>query len=574
MSHWNLPAKFKHVEETHFGLRRMRCFAERPASFYAMFEHSVARFPAREAVVCGGERLSYAQLDAQVTSASAGLSAQGIRAGERVVLMLPNGVPFIVAFLAVLRMGAIAVPVSMREQAAGLAYVLNQCQAACVVLDAQELPRLSSAWQGGAAPSVRVSVVVDGTPGSTAFNATSAHNATVAAEATPVAQGAATTSPTAATKVIDWHKLLNTPTPSVTTIATQEEDTAILLYTSGTTGHPKGAMLANLNIVHSIMHFEVCMALSEQDRSLLAVPASHVTGVIAIIATQLAVGGCIVIMPEFKADSLLEVAARERVTHTIMVPAMYKLALMQPTVPALPAWRVGGYGGAPMSVALIDELAAQWPNLNLINAYGATETTSPTTCMPTGATRDHADTVGVAVPCADIKVVDDSGQPAPAGVTGELLIAGPMVVPGYWDNPQANASAFTDGYWHSGDLGSVDAQGFVRIFDRKKDMINRGGYKVFSVEVENAMLAVAGVVEAAVVGVPCPVLGERVHAFAHTSAPVDADAILAALRTRLADYKVPESMTFSDTPLPRNANGKLLKRALRERLVNRLADAR
>jgi O-succinylbenzoic acid--CoA ligase len=146
-----------------------------------------------------------------------------------------------------------------------------------------------------------------------------------------------------------------------------------------------------------------------------------------------------------------------------------------------------------------------------------------------------------------------------------------MVVPGYWNDPAATAASFTAGYWHSGDLGSVDAQGFVRVFDRKKDMLNRGGFKVYSVEVENTLMAWPGVAEAAVVGLPCPVLGERVHAFVHAPGVAADRADTAALRAhcaaRLADYKVPESITWSPAPLPRNANGKLLKRVLREQLA-------
>ena len=138
----------------------------------------------------------------------------------------------------------------------------------------------------------------------------------------------------------------------------------------------------------------------------------------------------------------------------------------------------------------------------LLNCYGATETTSPATMMPAGRTRAHADSVGVALPCAEIRVMDDAGREVPAGETGELWIGGPMVVPGYWANPEATAASFTAGYWHSGDLGSVDAQGYVRVFDRKKDMLNRGGYKIYSVEVENVLMAWPGMVEAAVVGGP------------------------------------------------------------------------
>jgi long-chain acyl-CoA synthetase len=137
--------------------------------------------------------------------------------------------------------------------------------------------------------------------------------------------------------------------------------------------------------------------------------------------------------------------------------------------------------------------------------------------IPMGQTRGHADSVGVPLPAARVTVMDGDGRELPAGETGELWIAGPMVVPGYWANPEATATSFTDGYWHSGDLGSVDAEGYVRVFDRKKDMLNRGGYKMYSVEVENALMAWPGMVEAAIVGRPCPVLGERVHAFVHAA---------------------------------------------------------
>jgi O-succinylbenzoic acid--CoA ligase len=310
------------------------------------------------------------------------------------------------------------------------------------------------------------------------------------------------------------------------------------------------------------------MRLDADDRSALAVPASHVTGLIATIAAMWRVGGAIVIVREFKADAFVELLAREHVTHTLMVPAMYKLCLLSAAFARadLSAWRIGGYGGAPMPVATIDELAERLPGLVLQNAYGATETTSPTTLMPAGLTRAHADAVGVALPCAEIRVMDEDGRELPAGEVGELWIGGPMVVPGYWGNAEATASSFTAGFWHSGDLGSVDANGFVRIVDRKKDMLNRGGYKVYSVKVENVLLSMPGVVEAAVIGVPCPVLGERVHAVLHAPGLGEADAerLRRHCAERLTDYEVPERFVWSTLPLPRNANGKVMKRVLRE----------
>ena len=217
-----------------------------------------------------------------------------------------------------------------------------------------------------------------------------------------------------------------------------------------------------------------------------------------------------------------------------------------------------------MPVATIDEIAARLPALTLQNAYGATETTSPATMIPAGLTRDHADSVGVALPAAEIRVMDDDGRELPIGATGELWIGGPMVVRGYWANPEATAASFSAGFWHSGDLGSVDAEGFVRIVDRKKDMLNRGGFKVYSVKVENVLMGWPGVVEAAVVGVPCPVLGERVQAVLYApGALIDEAALRRHCAERLADYEVPERFEWRSEPLPRNANGKVLKRVLR-----------
>ena len=334
----------------------------------------------------------------------------------------------------------------------------------------------------------------------------------------------------------------------------QEEDTAFILYTSGTTGRPKGAMLTHLNVVHSVLHFRHAMQLGPGERSLLAVPASHVTGLVAIILSMWGCAGCVVLMPEFKAPAYLELAARERITHTILVPAMYTLLLMQPTFASadLSAWRIGGYGGAPMPETTIATLAARLPRLELINAYGATETTSPATLLPAAMAAERPDSVGLTLPCAEIRVMDPQGREVAPGESGELWIRGPMVVPGYWDNPEGTRNGFRAGFWLSGDVGSIDAQGFVRVFDRLKDMLNRGGYKIFSVEVENVLAACPGVVESAIIGKPCPVLGERVHAFVSVNDPtLDAARLKAFCAARLADYKVPESFTIGSAPLPR-----------------------
>ena len=522
MNHWHSYPVLETRWEAHFGDRVVQCFTERRPNVAAMLEHSVRNHGNREALVFEGRRWTYEALDAEVARVAAGLHVHRLKPGDRVVLFLGNVPEFVIALYALQRIGAIAVPVSVREATPGLEYILNQCGAAAVIVAAELQTRVPVASQ---IPSVR-SVISTGAP----FENLKSHGTLTQ------------------------------------TAAVNEEDTALILYTSGTTGRPKGAMLTHLGIVHSAMHFAACMRLDATDRSALAVPASHVTGIIAIIATMLQVGGAVVMLREFRAAHYIGQAAAERVTHTILVPAMVNLILRQPELAQhdLSAWRVGGFGGAPMPVATIDALAERLPNLVLTNAYGATESTSPATCMPAGETRAHAATVGVPVPCGEIRVMDDQGREVANGQTGELWIGGPMMVKGYWDNPEATAQEFTAGWWHSGDLGSKDDEGYVRIFDRKKDMLNRGGFKIYSIEVENVLMALPGVVEAAVIGKPCPVLGERVHAVLYApGATPGIDAVRQHCAAQLADYKVPETVEFMDAPLPRNANGKVMKRELR-----------
>jgi O-succinylbenzoic acid--CoA ligase len=522
--------------ETLGGDRIVRCFAERPKSVHALFARAVAERPTHEALVSDEGRWSYADAEREVARIAVGLAERGVARGDRVALLIGNRAAFFFVLFALQSLGAIAVPLGVREQRPGLVWMLAQCGACAIVFDGDRADRVPDADE---VPSLRWRIAVD--------------------DDAPAAAG-----------TLALCQLGAEGRGLASAAAVAEEDTAIILYTSGTTGSPKGAMLTHLNIVHSVMHYAACMRLGPDDRGALAVPASHVTGLIATIAAMVHVGATIVVVAEFKATDFLARIEAERVTHTLMVPAMYKLCLLAPDFARhdLSSWRIGGYGGAPMPVATIDALAEALPSLVLVNAYGATETTSPTTMMPAGQTRAHPDTVGVALPCAEVVVMDDAGREVGAGETGELWIGGPMVVPGYWDNAAATAASFSAGFWHSGDLGSVDGEGYVRIFDRKKDMLNRGGFKVYSVEVENALMGYPGIVEAAIVARPCPVLGERVHAFVHAPGIArDEGAVRAHCAALLADYKVPETITWSEAPLPRNANGKLMKRLLRDTLL-------
>ena len=535
----NLPPSRRPAlrRERHFGDRVMQCFAQRPGSVAQMLAEAVTRNGAGEALVCGAERLTWQQLDALCSRLAGGLQREGVGAGDRVALLLDNGVPFVLAALACAKLGAIVVPLSARSQPPELAHALNDCGAVLVFVDSALEPRLPPVGETGA---LRQRCIVGEGPAGSALAA--------------------------------WL----TDAPAIAVHAAAEEDVAAILYTSGTTGRPKGALLTHLNIVHSAMHYELAMGLTEADRSMVCVPLSHVTGLIAQLATMLRCAGTLLVLPTFKAVDFLALAARERGTHTVMVPAMYKLCLLRTDLRAhdLRAWRVGAFGGAPMPPATIVELAQQLPGLILMNAYGATETTSPATIMPADEGSAHGDSVGRAVACGELAVMDACGRELPAGDSGEVWIKGPMVVPGYWNNASATAESFVGGYWRSGDLGRLDADGFLCLHDRLKDVINRGGYKVYSAEVEAVLAQHPAVLEAAVIGTPCAVLGERVHAFValrDAASGVSLDELASFSRARLSDYKVPEGWTLQDQPLPRNANGKLMKRVLREQLARSLS---
>jgi len=534
---WSTEPRWRTRHEAHYG-RVVRCFAERPPNLDALLRRAAADFPAAEALVAGSFRLDYRGLDETVERVAGNLAAAGLQRGERIALLLGNRPEFLYVVLAAARLGAVSVPLNVRQRLPENAFALAQSGAAALVHEAELAPYVPAA---AAAPQLRLRYALDG----------------AVAGARPFE---------------DLLRDARAPDVEV-----GEREVATILYTSGTTGRPKGAMLTHLGQLTSVLHFEMALGFAHgRERSVLAVPASHVTGLTAVLLAMLNVAGCTVLLPEFKAAAFLELAAAERMTHAIMVPAMYNLCLMQPAFDALDlsAWRYGGFGGAPMPTATIEALAARRPGLMLWNGYGATETTSPTACMPLGLTRGHEASVGHVLPCAEVRVMDEDGREVPPGEPGELWIAGAMTVPGYWDNPEATAANFTGGYWRSGDVGSIDRDGFVHVFDRRKDMINRAGYKVYCIEVENVLKQLDGIIEAAVVARPDPVLGERVQAFVWAEpAARDAEALRRFAAQRLSDYKVPDVVTWLDEPLPRNANGKVLKPALRERVAAELRGA-
>lgn len=515
--------------EQHFGDRVVLCRAGRPTGFHDLLADSSRRNPRGDALICGGLRLDWSSHEALTGRVAAGLFEAGIGRGDRVVLFLHNRAEYVVLLFAIARIGAISVPVGTREQASGLAYIVEQSGAAMVICEAELADRVP------VRPDL-ARVVLQPCGDDPCFG--------------PLAS--------------------ETTVPAV---AVDEEDAAFILYTSGTTGRPKGAIVSHLAIVHAALGYCHTMSLGPEDRSVCAVPLSHVTGLAAMVSALARAGGTLVVMPGFAVDTFLETASRTRMTHTVLVPAMYHLILARADLSrhALDTWRVGGFGGAQMPVPTIERLARELPRLGLMNCYGATETVIAAAIMPSRYVLSHSDCVGVVAPTIAIKAMDEMGREVPNGTPGELWISGPSVICAYWRNEEASRTNIVGGWWRSGDLGSIDQDGFVRVHDRIKDMINRGGYKIFSAEVESVLMSHPAVLEAAVIGQPCPVLGERVHAVVVLRDGIDtADLkreLIALCAGQLADYKVPETIHPRDTPLPRNANGKVMKTDLRNDLL-------
>jgi len=340
-------------------------------------------------------------------------------------------------------------------------------------------------------------------------------------------------------------------------------EVAAIFYTSGTTGFPKGAVTSHENFLSNA---ETCRRALSVDpaglRTLISVPLFHVTGCNSQLLVALYVGGTAVIMPVFEVAAFLHAIEAERIDTMVTVPAIYWLAISQPAFADVDISHVRSvsYGGAPIAPDLVARLGKAFPQARLGNGFGLTETASVSTFLPHEFVA-HADSVGFPAPVCDVRL----DAVAPDG-TGELLIRGPNVVSGYWNKPEATADTFTGGWLHSGDLARIDDEGLVYLVDRMKDMINRGGENVYCVEVENALAGAPGVYEAAVLGVPDEMMGEKVGAVIVPMPGISLDipAVVSYLGEHIADFKVPQYVAVSSTPLPRNPGGKLLKRRLRE----------
>lgn len=352
------------------------------------------------------------------------------------------------------------------------------------------------------------------------------------------------------------------------TVGADLEDLAAIFYTSGTTGQPKGAQTTHEAFLTNCENMCRCAGMSRDEgpvyRTLISVPLFHVTGCNSQLLIAAYVGGASVILPKLDVTELLGLISAERISSVTTVPAVYKLLMLHPSFAEydLSGVRWVGYGGSAIAPSLVHELRAAFPAATLTNGFGMTESASLLTVLSDDLAAAHPDSVGFACPVVDLAIDLADEQ---TGV-GELLARGPNITSGYWNKPDATLDAFDDEWLHTGDLARIGDDGLLYVVDRAKDMINRGGENVYSVEVENALAAVPGIAESAVVAVADDVMGEKVGAVVVLvpGSQLDAQRIVAELAGRLADFKIPQYIHITEEPLPRNPGGKVLKPTLRE----------
>lgn len=519
-------ADFATRHESHFGDRVVCCFPERPRNYFAMVEAAASRNPDGEAIVFGDQRMSWSEVAARSRAFAYGLASLDIKAGDRLALLLGNRPEFIIAYFACSLSGVILVAINPRENAAGVEHVLRHSGARAIVYEAASEEKLGAELKQ---ELIRIS-------------------------------------PDAGADAALMSELCRNA-PEIIFPEVVEEQVISLAYTSGTTGTPKGVRFTHLGVIHAAMYYAHCVGLTEKDRSIVSMPLAFTGGMVSALAPIVYCGGTILLMEEFKAHKFLEFAAAEKMTYALMVPTMYALCLRQPEIDDydLSSWRNGTFGAAPMPVATLEQVLRKYPHLRLMNSYGATEAGGPAVFMKAEYTADRLDSVGQAFPGVKLAVMDEAGRELPAGTVGELWIQGPAVSPGFWRDPERTTDEYHGGWWRSGDIATLDEDGFLRLVDRRADMINRGGYKISSIQVENALYTHPDVLECVVVGKKDELLGERVHAVVYlNNKEILAQDIIEYSQSKLPKYKSPETVQISYAPLPRSANGKILKRLFRE----------
>ncbi|NEB82517.1 o-succinylbenzoate--CoA ligase [Streptomyces sp. SID14478] len=480
--------------------------------------------PHRTALIHDGTTLTYAGLHARTTRLAHALRARGVRRGDRIAYLGPNHPSFLEVLFAAGVLGAVFVPLNTRLAGPEIAYQLDDA-GATTVIHAPAHRALVAALPGGADTRTYIEVG------------------------------------------LAYEELIaSAPSADPVDEPVSGDDTCIIMYTSGTTGRPKGAMLTHANLTWNALNVLIDTDCAADERALVSAPLFHTAGLNMLTLPVLLKGGTCVLVAAFDPAATLGLIARHRITTMFGVPTMYDLVARRPdwAEADLSSLRTLLCGGAPVPTSLI--ATYQERGLTFLQGYGMTEASPGTLFLDAEHALSKAGSAGVPHFFTDVRVVRSDLRPAGPGETGEILVRGPHVMPGYWGLPDATAAAFTDGWFRTGDAARVDEDGYVHIVDRIKDMIISGGENVYPAEVEDVLLTHPDVAECAVIGVPDERWGEvpRAVVVPREGARIDPAAVLASLDGRLARYKIPKSLVVADE-LPRTASGKLLKSRVRTR---------
>lgn len=504
-------------------------YTERPKNLSELLSTTVTKKGELEAIITSDNRLTYNQFASLVNNLSKSLYYEyGIRKGDRVSIMLRNGWEFGVIFFSLVSIGAIAVPLNTAYKGEEAAFQINDSGSKMLFTDEEFLDVIM-----GIKSEIRNvdNIILTGNE--------------------------------------EFKRLIVDKDYKDMNAQVDEMDSAVIMYTSGTTGRPKGAVLSHRGLIAEAMCIcELFDWQAERDKNLCPVPLFHVTGLVMNFCGAVYAGIPTVFMKKFSAVDALKIIAKQRVTTMIGVPTILWLMLNSPEFDHydLSSLRLFGAGGSATPQELIDLCLKKIPELNLCPGYGLTEACGMTiTTTSIQEASSHKGSIGRAIPLIDIKVVDMEGNELPFGEPGELLIRGCQTLKEYWNNPEATKKAISNGWLHTGDIAKIDKEGYVYILDRMKDMINRGGEKIWSLEVENVLYRNPKILEAAAVGVPDPIFGEEVKVVIvlREGERATPEEIQEFCGRYLAKFKIPKYVEFRDA-LPRNPAGKVIKEILKK----------
>ncbi|MER7488217.1 AMP-binding protein [Streptomyces sp. NPDC126497] len=513
---------------------------------------AVAEAPDRTFLAYFDGRLTYREADGLSDSVAGHLAARGLERGERVAILLQNSPLFVLALLGAWKAGAVVVPVNPMYRSGEVTHVLRDADVAALICS-------DRAWESYLRDTAADSPVRIALTGCELDFQTRGDTRVLAFERLPQPPDA----DDLATAARQGH-------PPPEDRAPAPGDTALISYTSGTSGAPKGATNTHRNIMYNAERQRTGLGLPEAPVYFALAPLFHITGMVCQLGACLDSAGTLVLAYRFEPGVVLDAFTEHRPHYTVGPSTAFMALAAHPGASRdhFSSFRVISSGGAPLPPALVERFRAGFgPYLR--NGYGLTECTAPCASVPPHleAPVDEASgTLAVGVPGPDtvVRIVDDRGEEVPLGEQGEIVVRGPQVVPGYWRHPDATAETFPDGELRTGDIGFMDPEGWLYVVDRKKDMINASGFKVWPREVEDVLHTHPAVREAAVVGVPDGYRGETVKAFVSLRPGAEADpaALAAYCRERLAAYKYPRRVAILPD-LPKTASGKILRRELR-----------